>query len=197
MLQDSYPKFLSKLDSNQSQSMEEFYIFMVKLLETRPPSILRSQPEEQREEFYHEFFVHCCDKNFAKLRKYQDKGKPFSSWLLTAAWHLAIDKYKRKSREISVEDMTPILDKNPGTEESTDVFMNKKVRDCLSRMSDQCQVLLKAWAVDGMSLEDMRMLIGYPPGNKSVKRVWDEIHRKCKIKLLNCLKEKGISEAPA
>ena len=197
MLKDSWPDFLDRIDNDPRGSMEEFYMFMVKLLESRTPEILRSRSREDRQEFYHRLFVHCCDNNRARLRTYRDRGKPFAAWVLRTAWNLAIGDYRKQRPESLMEDVTPVADRNPQTQSEVDVFRDDRVRDCLSTLSDTCQTLLKAWAIDGMSLDEMRILMGFTPGEKSVKRVWDEIHRKCKVKLMRCLKEKGITEAAA
>ena len=195
MLKDSWPDFLDRLDSDPRGSMEEFYMFLVKVLQTRPPEILRTRSEDDRQDFYHRLFLHFCENGYARLRKYRDRGKPFSAWLLRAAWNLAITEYRRQKPEQLVDDVSPIADDNPQIEAHTDVLRDEGIRECLSRLSDSCQTLIKGWAVDGMSLDDLRVLMGLPPGEKSVKRAWDEIHRKCKVQLVRCLKDRGIEAA--
>jgi DNA-directed RNA polymerase specialized sigma24 family protein len=188
-LEQSWPAFLDEIDSSPERAMEGFYVFLVKLLESRPPSILRSQAHEKRQDFYHELFLHCCDNDFARLRRYQDRGRSFASWLLTLAAHLAID-LGRIVTEVPVENPE---DFDRGyTTKPADTFQDQRVRECLDALGDPCGALLLAWAIEEMSLDELRILLGYPPGAASEKKAWDQVHKKCKPKLLKCLKSKGI-----
>ena len=169
--------------------MEGLYVFLVKLLESRTPTILRSQSHEWRQDFYHDLLIHCCDDNFARLRRYQDRKRAFRGWLLTVAVNFAIEKLKRP-KETLVED--PEIFGRGEPDNLRDVFKDQKVRDCLDAIGDPCAALLLAWAVNEMSLDELRILLGYSPGNASEKKAWDQIHKKCKPKLVKCLKKKGI-----
>jgi hypothetical protein len=189
VLQDPWPEFLNYLDSDPERAMEGLYVFLVKLLESRTPSILRSQSHEWRQDFNHDLLIHCCEEDFTRLRRYENRRRAFSSWLLTVAVHYAIERI-RPSREVPVED--PEIFSKGKPDNLADTFQDKRVRECLDAIGDPCAPLLLAWAVDELSLDELRILLRYPSGGASEKKAWDQVHKKCKPKLLKCLKKKGI-----
>jgi DNA-directed RNA polymerase specialized sigma24 family protein len=193
-LQATWPSFLDLLDPDPKRAWEGFYAFAWKLLQARPPRLLRSLQPADQENVIAEVIVHCTDDHFRRLRTYQDKGKPFAAWLVVVAHHKALDWIRRYPQPGDEPKGTEPEDQRH-YDKPVDPGLRERVSACRRRLGEKCQRLIELWADYGYRpreiAEDPALghELGYSPDEN--KRVSDDL-RYCKKKLKGLLREEGL-----
>jgi DNA-directed RNA polymerase specialized sigma24 family protein len=127
-------------------------------------------PPQDREDRVSELICHFCKDSFRVLRKYQDRGRPFAAWFLHVANNFLHDR-------LSVPGV-PVVSTVPNGEDGERESAVNRLADprpngidqlqarewkvivnrCLSRMSKECQSLIKLALIDGLKpLEIIRI----------------------------------------
>jgi len=195
-LRQSWPSFLDTLEQDITRGKHEFAIFAYKLLQTRTPKILRSQTDEEREDWIQEIIVHFTDDDCRILREYRNTGHPFAAWFITVVNHKAYDFYRKFS---SYRERTTSIDDKPegvGQPDLSDPADRRtelseiigKVATCIRKMSRKCQILLQA-AAEEFNPREMLTLLGKDAGTN--KQAADDL-RACRKRLKALLMDEGV-----
>lgn len=200
MFDENWPSFLDCLDSDKNSAYKGFYQYAMSFFSICPPKVIRGQQELEREEFVAEVINHCINNNFRVLRKYENNGRAFRSWLITVAHNKCMDIIKKRSRNPITLERDNYIDENsqseaidllnPNTEmrphlkEAVDV-----VKELISMLGEKCKTLLELASQEYTAME-MSILMGW--GNKANKKASDDL-RECRKQLIKRLKDKGIS----
>lgn len=189
----SWPGFLDQLDSNPDRAFEKFYAHAVTMMRVCPPGVVRSLSPDQRNDLLHEVTLHCCCDDFRVLRRYADRGRPFTAWLQLVTRNKFLDQVrsgsKLKTRSLSgdgEEDDFQIPDhaaaaKVEGIAESRNLA--QLVTQALESMSDKCRILIQG-AAEGHKPRDLVRLLGWPPDwNKKASDDLRDCRRRLKLTL--------------
>ncbi len=188
----SWPGFLDLLDSHPEKGLEEFYLFVARLLRTSPPRLMNSLSEEDKEDLIQNIVIHCIQDNFRVLRTYKNEGNAFAAWLYFIARNKIIDFLRKSGREAK-----PKISSNPGALRQSNVTSGNRedfgdavyvVRKCLEKMDEYCRVLLKM-AADEFLPREMVMILGWPA--EKAKKVSNDLGY-CRKKLSKILSENGL-----
>lgn len=188
----SWPAFLNLIDSHPEKGLEEFYLFVTRLLRTSPPRLMYSLNEEDRDDLIQDIVIHCIQDEFRVLRTYKNEGNAFAAWLYFIARNKIIDFLRKTGRQAG-----PKIDSNPSAlRQSNDVSGNREdfgdavdvVRKCLEKMDEYCRLLLKMAAEEFLPRE-MVMILGWPA--EKAKKVSNDLGY-CRKKLSKILSENGL-----
>ncbi len=180
------PPFLDLLDEDPRTALAGFYEFAWRLLTTRPPSVFRQLPEEEREDLISLIVERCSERAFARLRTYEDRGKPFACWLVTEAHFRAMDRL-RKLRRHRLEELDPQLP--APTAPPPDPGLARRLQECMAKLSEKCQLLLQC-AADGLRPREVTRLMGWP---EDMNAKASDDTRYCMRKLKQCLLDAGLT----
>jgi RNA polymerase sigma factor (sigma-70 family) len=198
MTQDPcWPTFLDLLDSDRETAIALFYKYAMLLLGARPPRLFSCMTDQEREDCLQEIIVHCIEQDLRVLRRYENRGRPFSAWLYTVAHHKAFEWWRRGRdggrRRIDLDPEygghvlpvggTPARpDERAAWEELLEV-----VRDEIGRMDDRCRLLLNLSA-DEYKVKEIVRALALPPDQN--KKISDDL-RYCRKKLKRRLADRG------
>jgi hypothetical protein len=108
LLEQHYPPFLAQLGTpNQDEGIAEFGRCAMYWLERNPTSCMRRSPREVRQDVISGVILHLIENNAARLRAYEDKGRPFFAWLITIADNRCKTLRGKRNREDSLDDLDP------------------------------------------------------------------------------------------
>jgi DNA-directed RNA polymerase specialized sigma24 family protein len=185
-LDSPWPDFLDHMDRDPGRALGGLHTFAWKLFRVRPPAILRSLPEHDREDRIADLVLSCCRDDFRKLRQYQRVGKPFSAWLTVVFAHQIFDWIRSQRPWVEIPDSL----QHPGV--GQDHMLPPRVvhclHRCLSRLSPKCQTYLACLA-DGMKPREIVLVLQLPKEDN--KRVSDDL-RNCAGRLRELLLQEGI-----
>jgi RNA polymerase sigma factor (sigma-70 family) len=137
---------------------------------------------------------HCWDHDQRILRRYQDRGKPFSSWLFTLATRRA--QYACRSQrtwERTHVSSDEILDDFTSRQPSIDDLLETEslmrvVFEALSRLGAECREVIAAVA-DGHKPREITQSMRLPP--EAAKMISKRI-RHCRDRLIRLLEADGV-----
>jgi hypothetical protein len=112
-------------------------------------------------------------------------GKPFSGWLTMVLSRTALDIVPRPPINESLDELEDLPGPPP---KERDVFVAEKMRRCLARLSDKCQLYLPLFA-DGYKPREIVLMLRLP--KEEGKKVADAI-RHCLGRLEIVLRDEGI-----
>ncbi len=199
MFEESYPDFLTRLDSDPDRAFRDFYEYTAKLLSAQPPFQVRALTDIEICDLVNEVVLHCVSDGFRVLRQYVDKGRPFGAWLYIMAQHKCIDRIRRNRLVTNAEskpDSESAKSANAGSAHSE---LNPEeqyrfgavvevVRRCIATLGQQCQLLLKLAAEEYTPME-IALALGLD--NNSNKKVSDAM-RECRRQLRKSLDAQGL-----
>jgi RNA polymerase sigma factor (sigma-70 family) len=199
MLDQSWPSFLDMLESSPDEAFRQLYSFACRLLKVKPPGSMRRLSKTESQDLTQDIILHCTRDNFRVLRQYSDCGKPFAAWLYILAHRKCLDYLRARKREsMTVQyesDMnSPDLDwiASDSDIDPLDRTNLKRViecvKDCMSRLRKQCQLLLQL-AADEYTPREMALVLGWP--EESNKKVSDDL-RQCRKQLKKIVASEGI-----
>ena len=173
------PEFLKYLDSDPDKVFKEFYQFAIKLLTQKTPRPMLSLLYDDKNDIIQEIIYSCVKDNFARLKKFKQDSKSFTSWFYVLAHNQTIDFYRKRNRTWEVERTTT----NDEDKNLLDIFVNLKedilkkydlielkqiVRNALNSMKKECQQLLEMAAHEFTPLEVVKFLRLPKEMNKSI-----------------------------
>jgi RNA polymerase sigma factor (sigma-70 family) len=179
MQDPSWPSFLDLLDSDPNNAFADIYRYAVDLLTNTPPRPMRSLPSEDRQDLIHQIVFHCVANDFQVMRRYINKGKPFSSWFYATAHNKCLDylrarEARPKGVSIHSDSDNPGYENilsNPGIDDETRLDLKDLidvVRKALTQLGENCRLLLEM-AADGFTPREMVTVLRLPPDqNKKV-----------------------------
>jgi hypothetical protein len=186
-LDDPFPSFLARLNSESDRARAEFGAFAYRLLAIRPPRVFGMVGSDRRDDLIQDVLLHCLRDDCRVLRTYRDHGRPFAAWLLCVAANVALSRASKYSL--------------PPYEEPAEVAVAPRERDpllvdmiekSLGSMGQKCQFLLRLLA-DGFKptemVEPARLFLGML--EYSNKQVSDDL-RYCKSVLRNLIMDAGV-----
>lgn len=194
---ESWPAFLGLLDSNPKLASAEFTRFCLRLLEQRPPRVLSGMSADDRHDTIQDILLHCLDKDFRILRLYVDRGSPFSKWLMTVAWNVAMTRIRKTTSENSKFLSDSPINEGSDSIEHPDRRQEPTVEErealqitegCLSKLGESCQRLVRLAAEEFLPREIAELL--KLPAAKA-KKISDDL-RFCRKKLLDCVVQHGV-----
>lgn len=195
-----WPPFLDWLDRDPRRAAQEFYAYACGLMESAPPKELRALDATERFDLHHDIVVHCIADNFRVLRTYKNEGRPFAGWFYFVVRNAALDRIRRVARRPQVATgLDPDNARSADCEVAqpdvdADVVMRQRkkleiVNDCIRKLGEQCQLLLRLAGEEFTPREIVRVLRW--PADKANK-VSDDL-RYCRKKLVKMLTDKGIA----
>jgi RNA polymerase sigma factor (sigma-70 family) len=196
---ESWPEFLSLLDSDPDFVFREFYKFASKVIKSIPPRSMRTLPTEDQGEVFGEIVYHCVKDNFRVLRQYSDQGKSFAGWLYLVASNKAseIARAKRNDPVVhSMNDEKRVIGLEETFADNSEDLLNQAVWkqvatrafEIINKLSEKCRLLLEM-AADEFSPREVVDTLRLPQDYN--KKVSDDL-RECRRQLRNRLKEEGI-----
>ncbi len=188
-----WPEFLDRLDADKAQAAERFSAFADAILRKSPPREMRSLPLPERDDLIQAIITSCLENDFAKLRSYQNRGRPFAAWFYFVCRN-AILNHLGKSTEVasgvddeglSAHSLAP--EKNPESAiEQRDLL--ERVNGLIEKLDRMCQLLLRL-AAEEFKPSEMAVALGMPV--KTAKKLSDDL-RYCRKKLTGLLAGAGI-----
>lgn len=102
----------------------------------------------------------------AALPKYQDRGRPFASFVYGIASHKVADALRAAARRaIPTEELPDVPDEQPGPEERAVASLDaQRARALLARLPAQQRELLALRMVSGLSAEETGRSLGMSAG---------------------------------
>lgn len=200
MTDPAWPGFLDELDRNPDNVQIEFYKFTRAVLELNPPKYMRYLVSDEQEDVFSETFLFCIKDDFAILRTYINKGKPFAGWFYTILNNKVIDFLRAKSRKPEVNPVNPdhgnddFLDFQPAPNpDPVKIIEFKRIlattNEAIKQLSENCQLLLTL-ASDGLRPREIVKILRFNPDKN--KKVSDDL-RECRRKLRKLLADKGVN----
>lgn len=199
LLGQVWPDLLNRLDRSPDSAMRDFHDFAYRLVKVKPPRVLRSLTESEKEDFLQDFMLHCVDNDFGVLRQYSDNGKPFSAWLYVSIHNRCLDFLKKKKR--AGETFSPQSDQGDADTYagavSSELLPQERAefrdiidatKKCISRLGQYCQLLLHL-AADEYTPREMVLAMGLATDKN--KKISDDL-RDCRKKLRKAIAERGI-----
>lgn len=125
--------------------------------------LIKVSHREEAEDLTHQVFLHA----WQNIRRYEDLGFPFSSWLYQIARNQIIDHYRTKKRALRIEDLADA--EIPPLEHSlTDMADERRALDEVHRAlrklpADYQDVILMRF-VEDLSLKDTAAALGKSEG---------------------------------
>lgn len=198
-LDQSWPAFLDRLDTDPRTAFRDFYSFAWRLLKSHPPAAMRSLLPADREEMISEVILHCWQNDCRVLRTYRDRHIPFSHWFLMVARRKTLDHIRARERRGATDpdrphapmpgEPGPLIDPAPLADEHAIARQNlESAQRCIMRMGRNCQLLLQGSAL-GLRPREMTQLLGWP--RDWGKKVSDSL-RYCRGKLRELLQREGV-----
>ncbi len=198
-LDQPWPAFLDRLDSDPHAAFREFYSLAWRLLASCPPTAMRDLPQWEREEVIAEVILHCWQDDQRVLRTYRDRGVPFGHWLLMVTRCKALDYLRARNRNQARHQ--PIAGLGPpqhgaaplACEALADVRLIMQqnlelVHRCIQKLGPSCQILLLGSTL-GLKPREMTSLLGWGPDMG--KKVSDSL-RHCRGRLKDELRREGV-----
>ena len=198
MIDQEWPEFLDKLDSDPDNAFADFYKIALRVLKSTPPVPMRSLPSDDIEELTNDIVYHCVKDNFRILRQYKPMGKPFAAWFYIIATNKCRDYFRSRGRrpqtisihgsanELSLENKL----RNPGNNGEKKYDLKKLLsftRVSIEKLGDYCRLLLEM-AADEFTPREMVAVLRLPKDHN--KKVSDDL-RECRRKLKKLLVDEG------
>jgi len=190
----SWPPFLDLIDHQPLKAADQFYRYVVGLLEVSTPRTLKIVPLDERKDLFHDIVVHCIRDNFRVLRQYEDVGRPFAAWFYFVANNKIrdyLDKSGRTPETISSNNSDPApsdeAKPNPETDHENRELL-QSVNAAIAELDDYCQVLLRL-AGEEYKPREMTGILGW--AKEKAKKISNDLGY-CRRKLANLLFERGI-----
>lgn len=120
-------------------------------------------------------------KALINIKKYQDRGFPFSSWLYRIASNEVNMHYRRSNRVVEVEIMeSDVITLMKEIEEGEEVDRQKVVMNCLGQLPLEVSHLIELRYFDQMSFKEMGDILGISHGNAKIRlyRALDKLKKK-------------------
>lgn len=163
---------------------------------------MRSLSVTETQDLTQDIILHCARDNFRVLHQYADCGKPFAAWFYILAHRKCLDYIRARNREgmtVQYESDMACSDLDwIATDSDIDPLdrTNLKsviecVKDCMSKLRKQCQLLLQL-AADEYTPKEMALVIGLP--ENSNKKISDDL-RQCRKQLKKIVASEGIDLA--
>jgi DNA-directed RNA polymerase specialized sigma24 family protein len=194
ILEQEWPEFLDRLDSDPSQAFEEFYLVARKLLSVCPPRILAEIPRDIREDVVHDIILSCCRDDFHVLRRYRRLGQPFALWFSFVARNKVRDRLRTrrgtdwlKTTGPEAEADLPDREASPARVAGARVLY-ERVKAHVEILGEICKILLLG-AAEGRRPRDLVGLLGWPDSWN--KKASDEL-RRCRRRLRRRLEAEGL-----
>jgi RNA polymerase sigma factor (sigma-70 family) len=196
-LGDAWPSFLDHLDRAPDRAFQGFYRFIHRLMAVCPPRVYLSIHPSQRDDLLHDIILHCCRDDFRVLRRYADRGKPFSAWLQLVARNKVLDflRAERQAAAVPLEtddDERPdivVVDDGPAADQQLDrQRILGLVREGMQRLTSDCRLLIQA-AAEGYKPREITRLMGWPADWN--KKASDDL-RACRQRLRGVLGALGL-----
>ena len=199
ILDQTWPAFLDRLDSEPDAAFEDFCIFATRLLTVCPPGALRAVAPQDRMDLIHDVILGCRENDFRVLRRYHDSGRPFAAWFMSVARNRIIDLLRsRRGGSAALIGFAPFPADGPYADPSPlpdeRVWASQlldAVARCVIKMGLTCQLLLQGSA-DGMAPRQLTQLLAWPADWN--KKASDDL-RACRKRLLSLLREEGFDVA--
>jgi RNA polymerase sigma factor (sigma-70 family) len=190
---------LDLLDKSPDEAFREFYSFAQRLLKVKPPRTLQGLSDAAAHDAIQEIILHCVEDDFRVLRKYRDRGRPFSAWFYMLAHNKSLDILRKKNREDSIlsgpADSTDSgsghIRPNPDISPEQRTRLRSAidiVRKCMSMLGEYCRLLLQL-AADEYTPREMVLVLGLP--RDKAKKISDDL-RECRKRLRRLTVEQGI-----
>lgn len=194
ILEQEWPEFLDRLDSDPSRAFEEFYLFARKLLSVCPPHVLSEVPQGSREDIVHDIILSCCGDDFRVLRRYRRLGRPFALWFSFVVRNRVRDRLRSQRDRDRMWAKRPEADTEPRHEEVSPArvagarVLFERVRGHIEELGEVCKILLLG-AAEGGQPRDLVALLGWPDSWN--KKASDEL-RRCRRRLRERLEASGL-----
>lgn len=185
-LKDFYPEFLRSLDSDPDGSKSRFYAFARAVYTTKPPRILLSLPDDEREDVFQDLCVKCLQDDCKVLRSYVDRSIPFSALLLLMMHRFAINKIRARIDAISLVSGDIVAEPiDPDWARTM-----QGVEKCLGVMTEVDRVILRLLAEQYTPKEIADELAGAVKNRKA--SIYEQIDT-ARRRLAKCVEGQGIS----
>ena len=188
-LRQTRPGFLDRLSDDPDGAFGEFYEFVHRALRSGPRELFWL-PTADQEDYIQETIVRCWRDDCRALRNYEDRGVPFSVFLMNICRRLIIDAHRRGKNFTFVNTEDDFIDRLPAVDgwlEGRELAaILPKVDRCLRRLDSQCRTLILL-AADGARPKEIVRLLELP--NEDNKKVSDRL-RYCRELLRACLSER-------
>lgn len=184
----SWPRFMDLLGTDRAEATDRFAIQMRRYLDRQPPWPVARLPQEDRDDFAQDLYMHFEQNDCAKLRTYRDQGNPMVSWIVVVSSRFAKRWVKKLPQDLHLDWDPPGRRANPG-----DIFLRKITRECLELIEARSRPyrLLLEFFGDGYKPREMIGPMGYRPGDN--KKVFNHLQQ-AKKWLMECVKKKGIGK---
>jgi len=187
-LNDPWPKFLDLIDIDRARAWELFYAFAWKAIHLRPPPAMQTLPKEEREDVIAETLRRFVENDFALLRHYENRGKPFVKWLWVMFKWRSLDVHKASRMKDHEELRESMPDEAPGPDELAERrVMLDEVRLVIRDLSVKCQALILATA-EGHTPKDLMDLF---PGEATDNKQMSDKVRSCRLQLVRRIQKAG------
>ncbi len=143
------------------EAFEELYLKYLKKVYTYV--YYRVGNVDDAEDITESVFLHAL----IHLDRYQDRGIPFSAWLLRIAHNLVANWHRSASRRRSVglESTEPLLDPAPTPEETAENREeSRRIRDILATLPEERQQALILRYAEGMKHKEIGEVMGKSAG---------------------------------
>lgn len=198
ILAQPWPRFLDKLESAPQEAMAEFYTYLMLLLNMSPPRMFLALGENERSDFMQSFLLHTFEADFKTLKRYRDRGRPFSAWLTVVISNRCVDYLRSKKRN---QDNLPSVPLEYGdyvsTLKATELTPFEKtafstliasIQRCLDKLPLNCGLLIKLGAENVETAQICRLMKIPEDDNKKLS---DKL-RYCRKLLKDLLVREGI-----
>lgn len=118
---------------------------------------LKVNKKEDAEDLTHQVFLSA----WTKIKEYEERGFPFSSWLYKIARNEVIDFYRQRKEQVSIDDIEPMLisSSNDSANKIDLKIQIEKTKKAIQKLKQDYQDIIIMRFVDDLSVKEVAKVL--------------------------------------